>query len=311
MKKIITPLVLCFGLLLNSATAQEGAYLNVYGAYALPAASSNDLVSDGVFDVDTFAVQTEGEYEWYDQTVTYTENGDGDGMYNVNTSVSKVNLGKGLNFGVAFGYMFNDNIGAELGLGYFLGGKSTFSQKYVDEVDATLNSTLTGEIYANQMRINPSLVVSTDFHDFVPYAKFGVVVGFGTKVTETYSYEDLASDYNTVQTFESKGGIAFGVNATLGFLYQLNKKTGIFLELTSTAMSYAPKERNLTAYTVGGKNELNDLIYLQASKTEYVKELDQVITIDTVEDPTQSTLAAQIKYPMSSFGLNLGVRFSF
>lgn len=309
MKKIITPLVLCFILLLNSASAQEGAYLNVYGAYALPAASNNDLVSDGVFDVDTFAVQTEGEYEWLDQTVTYTENGDLEGQYSVNQSVAKINLGKGLNFGVAFGYMFNDNIGAELGLGYFMGGKSSFSQEYKDEVDATLNSTLTGEIYANQMRINPSLVVSTDFHDFVPYAKFGVVVGFGTKVTEKYNYEE--NGYNTNQTFESKGGIAFGVNATLGFLYQLNKKTGIFLELTSTAMSYAPKERNLTEYTVNGNNELNDLIYLQTSKTEYVKEMDQVITMDSMDDPTQSTLAYQIKYPMSSFGLNLGVRFSF
>ena len=311
MKKIITPLVLCSGLLLNSATAQEGAYLNVYGAYALPAASTNDLVSSGVFDVDTFAVQTEGEYEWFNQTATYTENADGDGQFNVNSSVEKVNLGKGLNFGVAFGYMFNDNIGAELGLGYFLGGKGTFTQEYKDEVDATQNSILTGEISANQMRINPSLVVSTDFHDFVPYAKFGVVVGFGTKITETYSFEDLASDYNTVQTFESKGGIAIGVNATLGFLYQLNKKTGIFLELTSTAMSYAPKERVLTEYTVDGKNELNDLIYLQTSKTEYVKEMDQIFNATTVDDPTQSTLAAQIKYPMSSFGVNLGVRFSF
>jgi opacity protein-like surface antigen len=311
MKKIITTLILSIGLIFNSASAQEGAYLNVFGAYALAAASTTSLVSDGVFDVDTFAMQDPEVYDWLNVTTTATLDADGMPVFVSDFSQSKINLGKGISFGANFGYMFNDNIGAELGLSYFLGSKSTFMQEFDNQIDPS-NTELTsvsGEIYANQFRITPSLVISTDFNDFVPYAKFGVVLGLGTKVVETYDDKKYFGTENVVQEFTSKGGMAIGVSGTLGALYQLNKKTGIFLELTSTAMNYAPKTRTLTAYTINGDDELNEYISVQASETEYVKET--TITTPSEDDPTLSTLASQIKYPMSSFTFNLGIRFSF
>jgi outer membrane protein W len=312
MKKIITSLVLTIGLFSTNLMAQEGAYLNVFGAYALPAASTTSLLSDGVSGVDTFAVQTSGAYDWYNLSTTVSLNSDGEIVTTSTYEQAKINLGKGINFGAAFGYMFNDHIGAELGLGYFLGSKSSFTQELINEIDPSNveTTTLMGEIYANQFRINPSLVISTDFKDFVPYAKFGVILGMGTKVVETYSDKKYNQfDDNIEQEFTSKGGIAFGVSASLGALYKINKKTGIYLELASTAMNYSPKTRELTAYTINGDNELNDYIYLQTSETEYVKDLTFSDTSE--DDPTQTTLAPQIKYPMSSFTLNLGIRFSF
>jgi hypothetical protein len=311
MKKIITPLVLSIGLLFNTVYAQEGAYLNVYGAYGLPAASTTDLTSDGVFGVDTFAMQSPGDYEWYNVSTVASLNSDNEVVTTTTFEQSKVNLGKGISFGAAFGYMFDDHIGAELGVGYFLGSKSNFTQEFINEIDPSNveTTTLEGEIYANQFRLNPSLVISTDFSDFVPYAKFGVVVGIGTKVVETYTDSKYLGTENVVQEFTSKGGISFGVSAALGALYKINKKTGIFLELNTTAMSYAPKTRELTAYTINGDDELNDFISVAASETEYVKDI--TINSTSEDDPTQTTLAPQLKYPMSSFTMNLGIRFSF
>ena len=89
MKKIITPLVLCFGLFLNSATAQEGAYLNVYGAYALPAASMTNFSSDGVEGIDTMAYQTQDAYTWMDETSVISLNSDSEPMMSVNVSQTK------------------------------------------------------------------------------------------------------------------------------------------------------------------------------------------------------------------------------
>ena len=311
MKKIITPLVLALALLFNSAQAQEGAYLNVYGAYGLPLASSTSLTADGVMDVDTNAVQSAGDYEWYSLTTTATLNADNEVVTTTTYTQTKINLGKGINFGATFGYMFNDNFGAELGLSYFLGSKSSFTQEFKNEIDPSNVETFTlnGEIYANQFRINPSLVVSTDFNDFVPYAKLGVVLGLGTKVVESYTDSKYIGTENVVQEFTSTGGMAFGVSGTLGFLYKINKKTGIYLELTSVAMNYSPKSRELTAYTINGDNELSDGIPLMTRETEYVKETTLSSTDEV--DPTQTTLAPQIKYPMSAFNLNLGIRFSF
>lgn len=311
MKKIITPLILSIGLLFNSAFAQEGAYLNIFGSYGLPAASSTDLTADGVMGVDSLAYPSSGDYDWYDLTTTASLNADNEVITTSTFTQTKINLGKGINFGAAFGYMFNDNFGAELGLAYFLGSKSSFNQEFRNEIDPSNIeiTSLGGEIYANQFRINPSLVVSTDFHDFVPYAKFGVILGLGTKVVETYTDSKYIGTENVVQEFTSTGGMAFGISGTLGFLYKINKKTGIFLELATTAMNYSPKKRELTAYTINGDNELNDNIQLMTRETEYVKETT-VNSTDEI-DPTQTTLASQIKYPMSAFNLNLGVRFSF
>jgi opacity protein-like surface antigen len=311
MKKIITPLILCFILALNSASAQEGPYITVFGGFGLAASSINSLSSDGVVGIDTLAVQSPGDYQWFDENSTISFNGDGEFVQISDYAVSTVNLGKGANFGVSIGMMFNDNIGAELGFGYLLGSKTKFKQVLVNEIDPENieTYTLTGEIHANQFRLIPSLVISTDFRNFIPYAKFGVVIGLGTKITETYDDNEYLQDSIVHQVFTSKGGIAFGVSGTLGALYQFNKKTGIFLELTTTAMSYSPKTRTLTAYSINTVDELNDLIPLQTRETEYVDDIK--VDSQKAPDPTQTTLAAKIKYPMSTFDIKLGLRFSF
>ena len=313
MKKIITPLVLSLVLIITGAKAQEGPYLNVYGSYGMPSGSMTDFTADGVEgNADTLTAQISGAFDYFDLDVKASTVND-EVVVNSTATTVKINLGKGLNFGVAFGYMFNDHVGAELGLGYLLGSKNKFTQTINDEIDPDniANYTLNGEISANQFRINPSLVVSTDFKDFVPYAKFGVVLGVGTKITETYSDKKFTGADNVEQVFESTGGLAFGVSAVLGAVYQFNKKTGLFLEFASTTMSYAPKQRELTEYTVGGDSYMNNLTPYQTSAklTEYVDSIDEN-NIDPV-DPTASTLALKLKYPFSTFAFNLGLRFSF
>ena len=103
--------------------------------------------------------------------------------------------------------------------------------------------------------------------------------------------------------------MSFGVTGVVGALYQLNKKTGIYLELATTSMSYAPKTRTLTEYTINGNDQLNQHIQTDTKETEYT---DEVSFSDAEEvDRTLSTLSTKIKYPFSTFGINLGIRFSF
>jgi len=314
MKKIIAPLILIVGLLFNNAYAQEGAYLNVYGAYALPMASTVDYYNSLVTAEDSvdagFGGQS-GEVSYYDVTIVTVPDEDGFPITTSTVNNVKINLGKGLNFGVAFGYMFDDHFGAELGVGYFLGSKSKFTQESINEMNPAdiITTTLDGEIYARQIRINPSFIVSTDYADFVPYAKFGVVLGVGTKITEMYNDQKYTVDTETVeQTYESKGGIAFGLNASIGALYKLNKKTGIFLDLTGVTMSYSPKTRTLTEYKLNG--EVLDIDALFSYNSIEIEYSDEIESGDN-DDKTNSTLELSRKYPFSSFGFNIGIRFSF
>lgn len=319
MKKIITLVVLTLALNVSNSFAQEGAYLNVYGGYNFPASSVANWSASAVSGTDSNAVVVENAINWYDYdsrlSVVETPAGEPDTtVLNTNTKAVDLNLGKGVTFGVSFGYMFNDHFGAELGLGYFMGSKNTFENKHVDEQVGDNNTTSTGSMYANQIRFNPQLVVSSDFKDFMPYAKFGLIIGVGTKVTEEYtdSYFDAGTMTNIKidQTFESKGGISLGANATLGALYNFNKKTGIFLEMQLTAMSYSPKQRELTVYTTNGYDEFNAKKFPNSARLiEYVKEVNY--TDAEPVDPTLSTQQTKIKYPFSTLALNLGLRFSF
>jgi hypothetical protein len=313
MKKIVLPLILMIGLFIGNVSAQDGPYLTVYGAYALPMASSTALTQTITEASDSLTAGPGGQsgmISFYDEIMVTTTDGDGFPVTNGTTTTSKINLGKGLNFGAAFGYMFNDHVGAEIGFGYFLGSKNTFKQENRDEQDPAnpVTTSISGDISAKQFRINPTLVVSTDFKDFVPYAKFGIILGVGTKVTENYSDLKVTNDVNVEQVYESKGGLAIGLNATIGALYAFNKKTGVFLELASTSMSYSPKKRVLTAYTIDGDDMLaTGRFSLSSTETEYVKEVGH--TDNDVK--TNSTLANRVKYPFSSFEIKLGLRFSF
>ncbi len=320
MKKLLLSslFILTMGFFATELFAQQGAYVNVYGSYGLAGSSVNNFQNTIVVGSGADAEITEF-LPWLDYDANTTYDADLNAITQETSNLVSLNLGKGLNFGASFGYMFNDYLGAELGLNYLLSGKTSNMYKSTDSFDpnAPVVISYEGEISASQFRINPMIVVSTDFMDFVPYAKFGVMVGIGTKINETYT-DKTTPDVTIVQKFESDGGIALGVNAVFGALYKLNKKTGIFLELSSTSMSYSPKTRTITDYTttiVNGTStsEVNELIDeafpYSAKVTEYTDEITEYSTGSV--DPTLSTLAMKIKYPFSTFGFNLGVRFSF
>ena len=74
----------------------------------------------------------------------------------------KVSLGKGFNIGGTFGYMFNENIGADLGLTFLMGGKSKAKDEYVG---GTTDYTLS----AKMVRINPSLIIASGLKGINPY----------------------------------------------------------------------------------------------------------------------------------------------
>lgn len=310
MKKIFLPLVLMLGLGLSNVSAQEGAYLTVYGAYALPFASVNGYANQTVEANDSIFGGQTGAVSFVNSTTTTALDGDGFPIISGGNSKIGINVGKGLNFGVAFGYMFDDHFGFELGVGYLLGSKTEFLQEYINEMDPDdiITTSMSGEVSANQIRVNPSFVVSSDYKDFMPYAKFGVVIGFGTKITEFYDDKKMNGTDNITQTYESTGGVSLGLSGSLGALYNFNKKTGIFLELSLISMGYSPTKRVITQYSINGEDMLATGDFpLSSLETEYVDEVD----FGDNGDKTNTTLALKGKYPMSSFNINLGVRFSF
>jgi len=227
-------------------------------------------------------------------------------MENVKTS-----LGKGLNFGLNLGYMFNGNIGIDLQCSYLLGDETTgesednftfFDINYYDFEKISIKSQM--------FRVNPSIIIASGFDKLDPYAKFGVIFGFGS-INLNYldeEYENNQLEDKEVVKWKMDGGMAFGISSALGLMYHISDLISVYGELDLVGMSYAPIKGVMTEYTVNGADKLPNL-------TTDDKEIDFVddITYDYNNPPSSAEPSKELKnyLPYSSIGLNIGVRFSF
>jgi hypothetical protein len=275
-------LLFVIGLFTNNIFAQ-GAYINFNTGYALKASSANlDMFDLGFedFGMDEFNNTSYGENSGTFEQVN-------------------VSLGKGLNFGAAFGYMFNKNVGAELGLSFLKGGKSTATYEepnYSEEFT----------IRANMLRIIPSIVIASGFETVDPYAKFGIVIG--TASTVTIEGEMIDDDESGTLTIKAKGGLPIGFNAAVGTLFKFNENIALFAEINMINLSYSPKKGEITELMWEGENHLPDFT-VSEKEWEFVD--SYTYNFDNPPSDTQPREELTYKLPYGSIGLNFGLRISF
>jgi len=260
-------MVFVISLFTNNLFAQ-GAYVNINTGYGFGMSSQNLYYFD-------FYNYTSG-----DNSSTYEQ---------VNVS-----LGKGLNLGGDFGYMFNENIGAELGISYLLGSKSKAKEIYSDgSTDYTLSSKM--------LRINPSLVIASGIERFNPYAKFGLIMGSGSVM-----YEYFDNDEGDIEVIKMKlsGGIALGLSSGIGAIYNLSDKMSFYGELNMVNLSYAPTKGIVTEATSNGADELPDM-------TTNEREIEFVDSYTNNSHDSQPRKELKQKLPFGSFGVNIGLRINF
>lgn len=338
-KKIMTLSMLFASCLFANNLLAQGIYVTINTGYGFGAAAAN---------VPGFTNYTE----------TTAPNSKGESITTTTNEQIKVSLGKGVNFGGAVGYMFNKNIGAELGISYLIGGKTTANNDAYTTSDnsnsTTLNtksvdvapistpryvpgvagnsssiasssssstsstssssyssSTSKTTLSANMFRINPSFVLTAGFEKLNPYAKFGVIIGTGSI---KYEYEETSTSALTgsngtsnvtKSTMKLNGGLALGVNASVGVNYTLTDRISIFGEVAMTNLSYAPTKEEITENTYNGLDELSSLT-TREKKIDYVDKIS-TSSSDVTSDAT-ATQALKQKYSFGSFGLNVGVK---
>ena len=281
--------IIAITILTSISTIAQKVYVDVNVGYALPLKGGIDRAST--------------------TTTTYYNEQTGESNRSENYKSINSSLGKGLNFGGSIGYMFNKNIGFELGLNYILGAaikmEDISNDTYIDFTGATQKNTsnYTSSTSSNMFQIAPTLVLSTGFEKFNPYAKFGFVMGFGKVTSQS---ESTATNWgNSNRISEYSGGMGFGFTGSIGADYALNEKVSLFSELKFMSFSYAPKKGIITKYTQDGVDQLPNMTTSQ-KETEFVKEF----TVDGSNDnePSKQTKSY---VPYNNIGLNFGVKFSF
>jgi hypothetical protein len=224
-----------------------------------------------------------------------------EGLYNYtsgqNSSTTEqiyFSLGKGLNFGGTFGYMFNEHVGAELGLSYLLGGKTKAKDEYN-------GGTTDYGLSSNMFRFIPAIVVAAGTEGVNPYAKFGLVIGTGSV---TMDYEDNDDGDMEILKMKLNGGAAFGISGALGAIFELADNISLFGELNTINMSHSPTKGEITEATYNGTDVLPDMTTSE-KEVEFVDE----VTYNYNNPPPDSQPSQELKYklPFGSLGINVGV----
>ncbi len=240
-------------------------------------------------------------------TSEYTFNNDNNqSTYYYTDEAVRLNLGRGAALGVNLGYMFSENIGAELQLNYLLGspvnGESINTNTVITGGMITSKSTSTSKTQytSNAFQVAPSIVLQTQVKNITPYAKFGPMLSFGNVLIE--------QDRNNAGSIESSeiklnGGVGLGISSRLGVLFQTKGAMSYFAECSIVGMTYAPTKGELTKSITNGVDNLPNL-----NTSEKVVEFVDEVSGGSIQDPNKPSQILPISYPFSSIGLRVGIR---
>jgi opacity protein-like surface antigen len=269
-------LIFLFVTLLMTAQTEKGFYLGLNSGYSLGTGNAN------IYQAQFTRVYNETEIN---SSTTKFE-------------LVKTNLGAGLNFGFQAGYMFNPNLGFELGANYLLGSEITGKQTKLDG-DFT-----NAELSAKMIQIKPTLVFRGGYATINPYAKVGMVIGSGKITNNT---EDKDGPDVTKTTYEFSEGIPIGFHASLGTTYKLSNEVSLFGELNLIHLEYAPKKGKLSSYIENGVEQISGF-NTSDSEFEFV---DGYSSTSGSPNPNEPSKVLKLPFSFSSMGVNVGVLYHF
>jgi len=210
----------------------------------------------------------------------------------------RVNFGKGFTGSAAFGYMFTEQLGAEIEVGYLIGGKNNTSYQDIFNPDPEQSRQGNSEMYARMATFQPSLVMAIKLSENLNLqSKFGIVTGKGTIFVND---SRTSGGFAISQEAEYKGGWGFGLQGALGLDYKLNGKYAVFSEIKMSNLSYAPTKYKLTKVTVNGVEE------------PYLPEHSETSLENSyTNEDFQRKVTLKYPFTFSTVGLQVGIKYNF
>lgn len=220
-------------------------------------------------------------------------------------------FGKGLCLSVAGGFNLHPNLGLELEINYLKSTSFETTEIYHYYYgDATYKYTHDGQ----SINVIPALVIPINLKKIQPYLKLGIILAH-PMLKRNMAFSDYLGNHENLNV-EYKGNISVGEKTTLGINYFLKQNLHLVLESSLINLLFSPTRKDVTAYTLHGKDALNSL---EASKRTTIYQKDYTIKyrVDTkgklIEDIDTSLpyKAAKFEMPFGSLGFNLGIKYDF
>jgi hypothetical protein len=281
--------LLVTGLALSFNSSAQGIYFGVGGGYGF-AAGKQDFPTGADVTATTSGAPAI-------TTTTYTSR--------------SYSFGKGINLGLYGGFMFNKNVGAELGIAYLIGGSSVGTSNQTASAPGFGSSDVTTTtVKGSMLRLVPGIRVQVGEGKMHPYATAGLIIGVAGKATMEQNEVKSAtgSPTNTTDMIVTyTGGTAMGMHASLGVNYMVSGKLGIFGEVSANLQSASPSKSMVTTNTVNGTDQIPKMTTSQI-ETDYSS--SYTTTSNAAASPGTPSQASSSRTPFSSIGFNIGVHIS-
>lgn len=242
--------------------------------------------------------------------------------------------GEGTNFQIRAGYFFNDMFGLELSLGYLNGAKQNIDSYKTNKSDAGVTSIVEytkGEAFARAYGLNLALVYNFNEHI---YGKIGAITKVGGKTGAEFTKATLTplSAFGIAPilakgTVDYHGRLPLGFTATFGYKYKLTEHLNLFAELEYLGINVTRDKSDFTSLAVTtpaipagvvGPSavpsmtwNLGDapLVHPVFGTIASPKEITYVDSLNPLNaDPSKALSSVA---PYSSFGLNIGITYTF
>ena len=240
-------------------------------------------------------------------------------------------IGAGLNITLAPGYMFNEHIGAELGLNYFMGGNTLMQEGTSTHTNTTVGWNAiewdngSGYAKSSQFRLIPTIVLSTGTESKLSgYTKLGLILpvaGSTTITSERVQYSPaivggaLAAVPTTIESEEVvKGAFTAGFRGAIGVNFKVADKISIFGEVFGSFLNIGRKSSEITKVTRNGVDLLPDMTTAE-KQTNYLNEINNTTNsygtgaVIDANKPLDVLNPAKTNY--NQVGLTVGVKFNF
>ncbi len=236
-------------------------------------------------------------------------------------SIEWGSMGQGMQLGLKAGYFFNDNLGFELGIDYFM----SYEGRIADvKVPTAANIDVIQDVTAKskQLRLIPQLVLKTDMG---VYSRFGIILPVIGTTTVTSHQEEVVMapgpiKMTTDSEIEYKGKFSIGFAGAVGYQYEISDDLHVFGELQYTGLTIRGATSEVVAYSINDIDQLPGLDIIQ-KETTFVDELSAGSNTydnnpagdpyNTTPDTEKAKDVLRTSTVYSSYGINIGITMAF
>lgn len=226
--------------------------------------------------------------------------------------------GEGLNVQLRAGYFFNDTFGIDIGFSYLHGANQTVMGVHVPGLEAEAVAR------ARAFGFSPSVVYK--FTDHL-YGRFGALLKLGGKTEAVASKMQVFTDdeaamlglpsgsySQTNYTEDYHGKLPLGFVGAFGYKHSIGGNFDLFVEAEYMGISVKRKDSEITAFNTDillpdGTIAVPDYYSLDNLPDGYTRTSEFVDEIPNNNTDPSVKLGQSVPY--SSFGLNIGVTYTF